>query len=92
MTSKQFESMLQELKQNNEEENEHSGDHSDEVQNSELLTTTDMDFEMSQDDDVQEKGSNQSIEVEFVVHRTKTDRREDIVIPASGEDGLNFEY
>ncbi|XP_031636011.1 zinc finger protein 776-like [Contarinia nasturtii] len=95
-TSNQFESILQELKQNNvDEENEHFEDQSDEtVNNNELLATTDMDFEISNDEVSAKKVSNQSIEVEFLDEKTKAELvRGGVIIPANGdEDEYTIEY
>lgn len=87
ITSNQFETMIQELKQNNEEDIEPN----DTMQSGEILSTNDMDFDIPQDDDVHVKSTNQSIEVEFLVDKTKVELTtdEDIVMPINGDDGSN---
>lgn len=87
ITSNQFETMIQELKQNNEEDIEPN----DTMQIGEILSTNDMDFDIPQDDDVHVKSTNQSIEVEFLVDKTKVELTtdEEIVMPINGDDGLN---
>lgn len=87
ITSNQFETMIQELKQNNEEDIEPN----DTMQSGEILSTNDIDFDIPQDDDVHVKSTNQSIEVEFLVDKTKIELTtdEDIVMPINGDDGLN---
>lgn len=78
-TSLRFESMLQELKPNDEENNET-------LYSNEMLSTTDIEYEMPQDDEIHEKRPNQSIEVEFLIDKAKVD-----IMSAgiNGDDGLN---
>lgn len=99
ITSKQFEGILQELKQNIFEDNDHSEDQSEDVQISDMLTATDMEFEMTRDDGSQEKSTKQSIEVEFLDDKREVELicGQDLSTSANGDDGknifkLNFKY
>lgn len=87
ITSNQFENMIQELKHNNEEDIEPN----DTMQSCEMLSTNDMEFDIPQDDDIHLKSTNQSIEVEFLVDKTKVELTTDgdIVMPVNGDDGSN---
>lgn len=86
ITSNQFENMIQELKQSNDEDIEPN----DTMQSSEMLSTNDMEFDIPQDDDVHLKSTNQSIEVEFLVDKTNVELTSDgnIIMPVNGDDGL----
>lgn len=87
-TSNQFESMLQELKQNEDEENE------DAIMNSGQSTPTDMKYTVSQDDadDEHDKHAQQSIEVEFIVDDSQVDLKGETEMSTNeenDEDGIN---
>lgn len=88
ITSNRFESMLQELKPNADEDIETN----DTVQLSEMLSTTDMEFDGSQDDEAHKKSGNPAIEVEFLIDRTKVqltgDGDGEIDVPVNGDEGL----
>lgn len=91
-TSNQFESMLQEMKQDDDDEEE-DNEPDDGHTNSELLSTTDMEFEDGVDD-TQEKHSNQSIKVEFIVENTgvgpETDRN--AAVSSNSEEGVKLSF
>lgn len=86
ITSNQFESILQELKQNVDDEDEN-------VTNNETLSNTDMEFEDGVDD-AHHKNVNQSIEVEYFVDNDDAElKRDEIIgIPTNSEEGLNLNF
>ena len=92
MTSNRFEDMIQELrKQNIEEDNEPNDDTTE--QSNELLSSTDMEFDMQQDDEIHDRnGSNEAIEVEFLVGKAKVRLTDvgDMVMPVNGDEGKHF--
>lgn len=90
MTSNRFEDMIQELRKQNIEEDHEANDDTTE-QSNDLLSSTDMEFDMQHDDDVHDKnGSNEEIEVEFLVGKTKVELTSDIgdmVMSVNGDEG-----
>lgn len=91
MTSSQFETMLQEMKQNEGDGNEddENEDNEDTIMNSGLLAPTDMKYDDAQDDidDIHDKRSQESIEVEFIVDHSRVDLKGDEEMSANEENG-----
>lgn len=83
--------MIQELRKQNIEENNEPNDDTAE-QSNELLSSTDMEFDI-QDDEVHDKnGSNDEIEVEFLVDKSKVELISDVGdmdMPVNGDEGEN---
>lgn len=86
MTSNQFENMIEESKQKqdgNEPDDE-------KVTSNEFLSANEMEFEIEPNNESQDKGSMQPIEMEFYVDKSKVGllREGDIIIPLNGDEGL----
>lgn len=91
-TSTQFENMLQKLKQN-DENNEPEAETDDRVTDSGLLSTNDMEFELSHEDDNYESDQKATIKMEFIVDKSKVqimgDGDGDMDIPANEIEGFH---
>lgn len=85
ITSSQFESMLQDLK-NSDVDTEAD---EEQVTSNEFLSANDMEFEISEDTEHHEKITEEPVEVEFYQSKkVELIRDADFVIPVNGDEGL----